>query len=142
MCSSDLPPVGGWSTRNKNLLSGLAQVGVLLMVFVGAVDCGKRLSAPRGDVVVTARDVVLLIVAVMLVHIALLTLGFVLSKLLRIDRPDAIAVAFAGSQKTLMVGAYLALAVGPLAILPMVAYHASQLIIDTLVADWLKRDEG
>ena len=37
-----------------------------------------------------------------------------------------------------MVGAYLALAVGPLAILPMVAYHAAQLIIDTLLADWLR----
>ena len=49
---------------------------------------------------------------------------------------DAIAVAFSGSQKTLMVGAYIALAVGPLAILPMVAYHAAQLIVDTLVADW------
>jgi hypothetical protein len=38
-----------------------------------------------------------------------------------------------------MVGAYLSLAVGPLAILPMVAYHASQLVIDTLVADWLRQ---
>jgi predicted Na+-dependent transporter len=28
------------------------------------------------------------------------------------------------------------LAVGPLAILPMVTYHAAQLIVDTLVADW------
>ena len=49
--------------------------------------------------------------------------------------PDSIAVAFAGSQKTLMVGAYVALAVGPLAILPMVAYHAVQLFVDTLIAD-------
>ena len=28
--------------------------------------------------------------------------------------------------------------IGPLAILPMVAYHAAQLIIDTLLADWLR----
>ena len=33
-------------------------------------------------------------------------------------------------------GLYLAVAVGPLAILPMVAYHAAQLVIDTLLADW------
>jgi sodium/bile acid cotransporter 7 len=78
-------------------------------------------------------------VAVIVVHVALLLLGFGLSRLLRIERGDAIAVIFAGSQKTLMVGAYLAMAVGPLAILPMVAYHATQLVIDTLVADWLRQ---
>jgi hypothetical protein len=31
------------------------------------------------------------------------------------------------------------MAIGPLAIIPMVAYHAAQLVIDTLVADWLRR---
>jgi sodium/bile acid cotransporter 7 len=80
-----------------------------------------------------------MITAVATVHVALLGLGFTLSRLLRISRADAIAVAFSGSQKTLMVGAYLALAVGPLAILPMVAYHAAQLVIDTLIADRLRQ---
>jgi sodium/bile acid cotransporter 7 len=132
------PPIGRWSTRYKMLLSSVAQIGVLLMVFVGAVDCGHRLTAAEGAGI-TAVDIALLIVAVIVVHVALLLLGFGLSRLLRIERGDAIAVIFAGSQKTLMVGAYLAMAVGPLAILPMVAYHATQLVIDTLVADWLRQ---
>ncbi len=46
---------------------------------------------------------------------------------------------FSGSQKTLTVAIYLALAVSPLAILPMVAYHAAQLVIDTLIADRWRR---
>jgi sodium/bile acid cotransporter 7 len=132
------PPIGRWSTRYKMLLSSVAQIGVLLMVFVGAVDCGHRLTAAEGAGI-TAVDIALLIVAVIVVHVALLLLGFGFSRLLQIERGDAIAVAFAGSQKTLMVGAYLAMAVGPLAILPMVAYHATQLVIDTLVADWLRQ---
>jgi sodium/bile acid cotransporter 7 len=77
--------------------------------------------------------------AVAAVHVALLVLGFNVARVLRFARGDAIAVAFSGSQKTLMVGAFLALTIGPLAILPMVAYHAAQLVIDTLVADWLRR---
>jgi sodium/bile acid cotransporter 7 len=129
--------VGGWATRHKNALSTLAQIGVLMMVFVGAVECGNRLAV--ADAAVTSLDIVVLIAAVVFVHLALLLLGFAFSRALRFSREDGIGVAISGSQKTLMVGAYLAMAVGPLAILPMVAYHATQLVIDTLVADWLRQ---
>jgi sodium/bile acid cotransporter 7 len=121
------------------MLSAVAQLGVLLIVFIGAVRSGERLAGlPHGSVV-SASHVAMMIAAVATVHITLLGLGFGLSRLLRISRADTIAVAFSGSQKTLMVGAYLALAVGPLAILPMVAYHAAQLVIDTLIADRLRQ---
>jgi sodium/bile acid cotransporter 7 len=74
--------------------------------------------------------------------VTVLVLGLQASRALRLPRPDTIAVAFAGSQKTLMVGAYVALAVGPLAILPMVAYHAVQLFVDTLIADrWAQQGD-
>jgi sodium/bile acid cotransporter 7 len=130
--------IGSWAARNKHSFSLVAQLGVLLMVLVGAVDCGQRLSAASDSSAVSPRSIVVMVLAVTAVHVALLVLGFILSKWLGFVRADAIAVAFAGSQKTLMVGAYLALAVGPLAILPMVAYHAAQLIIDTLIADRLR----
>jgi sodium/bile acid cotransporter 7 len=132
-------PVGAWATRHIAMLSTVAQLGVLLMVFVGAVEAGRRLAGLDHNSVVSAGSIALMIVAVAIVHVALLGLGFGLSRLLGIERADTIAVAFSGSQKTLMVGAYLALAVGALAILPMVAYHATQLVVDTLVADWLRK---
>lgn len=134
-------PVGAWANGRVVMLSSLAQLGVLLMVFVGAVGAGSKLAAVEQDSIVSAHNIALMIAAVVTVHVALLGIGFALSRLLRIARAEAIAVAFAGSQKTLMVGAYLALAVGPLAILPMVAYHASQLVIDTLIADRLRQDD-
>jgi sodium/bile acid cotransporter 7 len=80
----------------------------------------------------------MMILGVTAIHVTLLLLGVGVSNAFGFARADVIPVAFAGSQKTLMVGAYLAVAVGPLAILPMVAYHAAQLAIDTLLADWLR----
>ena len=47
------------------------------------------------------------------------------------------AVAFAGSQKTLMVGMKVSLDAN-FSVLPMVTYHIGQLFIDTLLADWLR----
>ena len=129
--------IGDWATRHKRALSGAAQVGVLSMVFIGAVNCGIKLQGISADHVLSFRNVAMMIAGVTVVHTTLLLLGFASGPMFRIPREETIAVAFAGSQKTLMVGAFLALAVGPLAILPMVAYHAVQLIIDTLVADWL-----
>ncbi len=129
-------PIGGWATRRKHLLSGVAQVGVLVMVLIGAIGCGEKLQGVTDGSILTVANLTMMVLAVTAVHVSLLALGWVLSGGLRFDRGDAIAVAFSGSQKTLMVGAYIAMAVGPLAILPMVAYHAVQLIVDTLVADW------
>jgi solute carrier family 10 (sodium/bile acid cotransporter), member 7 len=137
-CLRQVQTIGSWAARHKHSLSLVAQVGVLLMVLVGAVDCGERLAAASNGSAISSSSIVMMIASVTVVHVTLLLLGFALSKALGFARTDAIPVALAGSQKTLMVGAYLALAVGPLAILPMVAYHAAQLIIDTLLADWLR----
>ena len=133
-------PLGIGATRHKKSLSWLAQLGVLTMVLIGAVSCGERLAAMDDNSLLTTTNVVLLIAAVAAVHVTVLLIGLQASRALQLPRADAIAVAFAGSQKTLMVGAYVALAVGPLAILPMVAYHAVQLFVDTLLADrWAQK---
>jgi sodium/bile acid cotransporter 7 len=133
--------IGKWATRNKKSLSWFAQIGVLTMVLIGAVSSGEKLLAAEDDSVVTTTNVLLLVAGATFVHLAALWIGLKCSAALGFSWPDSIAVAFAGSQKTLMVGAYVALAVGPLAILPMVAYHAVQLFVDTLIADrWAKRN--
>jgi sodium/bile acid cotransporter 7 len=133
-------PAAAFAQRRVTMLGTAAQVGVLLMVAIGAVESGQRLAELDSDEVVSIASMALLFAGVAGVHVFLLGLGFGLSRVLRIPRPEAIAVAFSGSQKTLMVGVYLSLAVGPLAIIPMVAYHASQLLIDTLIADWLRQN--
>ncbi len=55
-----------------------------------------------------------------------------------IPRKQRIGVAISGSQKTLMIGLKIALDCG-VSIVPMVAFHVGQLLIDTLIADrWRK----
>ena len=60
-----------------------------------------------------------------------------------IGSSDRIAVAIAGSQKTLMVGLYVAIHYfGGLVLIPLVIYHVVQLLMDTVVADlWRRRTE-
>ena len=52
-------------------------------------------------------------------------------------------MAIAGSQKTLMVGLYVAIHYfGGLVLIPLVIYHVVQLLMDTVVADlWRRRTE-
>jgi solute carrier family 10 (sodium/bile acid cotransporter), member 7 len=133
--------IGAWATTHKKGLSRIAQFGVLLMVFSSAVKCGRQLQALPSDSAVTPSSIVAMTGVVTAVHVLLLLLGASASRALGIPRGDAIAVAFSGSQKTLVVGAYLAKSIGPLAILPMVAYHAVQLVLDTIIADRLNSEK-
>ena len=76
-------------------------------------------------------------------HLAAVAAGHGLALGAGMNRRDRIAIGFAGSQKTLMVGLHIALVYyGGLAVLPMVAYHTGQLILDTIIGDWLVRREG
>jgi solute carrier family 10 (sodium/bile acid cotransporter), member 7 len=131
--------VKDWSGRHKARLGELAQVGILGMVLVGAVGGGERLQELGDSSALVAADIGLMIVVVLAIHLVLLFAGYYLAILLRMNHADAIAVGISGSQKTIMVGLYVALAFSPLAILPMVAYHAGQLVVDTLVTDWWRR---
>jgi sodium/bile acid cotransporter 7 len=74
---------------------------------------------------------------VLTLHLAMLGLGLLLCRAARVDRADAIAVGFASSQKTLAVGLQLA-AEYHASLLPMITYHAGQLILDTLIADRMR----
>lgn len=134
-------PIGAWATRHKTPLSILAQVGLLAMVFIGAVQAGLKLAGHEAPL--SATDAAAMLLAVCSVHVTMLYSGFSLGKLLGILREDRIAVAFSGSQKTLMIGLHLALSPAfnnGLAMLPMVAYHVCQLLIDALLAERLRRN--
>jgi sodium/bile acid cotransporter 7 len=130
------PRIARWSTARKRQLSTWAQCGILSMVLIGAVNAAKNLAMTNWRETVGVRDLVAMIFVALILHLVVLAIGFGLAKAARMSRANCIAVAFSGSQKTLMVGLYVALRYyGGLTILPMVAYHVGQLILDTLVAD-------
>ena len=70
----------------------------------------------------------------LLAHMLVLYAGKWFAEKLRMSRPEQIAVAIAGSQKTLMVGLSIAVSL-QVTILPLLAFHALQLVIDTVIVD-------
>ncbi len=143
----------------RERLATICQVGILVMVLLGSIQMGQRLSSssaglpsssaglpgssaglpsssaglPGGSAgaQLDMTQLAILIGLASLVHVAALGLAWYLAKALGIERPQQIAVALSGSQKTLMVGLKLAMDCG-VSILPMVVYHVSQLLMDTL----------
>ena len=135
-------PLGRWAERQKTALGVVCQLGMLTMVFAGVVRSGDVLDGvggPRPGPHVWLA----MIGCVLLVHLTTLWAGYLLAGVLGMAREDRIAVGFSGSQKTLLVGLSIALdyaaVFGQLALLPMVAYHVSQLLTDTIIADRLRR---
>ena len=130
-------PLANWASGQKTALSVLAQCGILSMVFLGAIHVGLRLHDPSSGAL-GLWEVIAMLVAVCVVHVTMLWTGVGIARLLRFSWEDQVAVAFAGSQKTLTVGLLVAMAL-QVSILPMVWYHVSQLFIDTLIADRFRR---
>ena len=130
-----IPAVGHWATANKSGLSIFAQLGILSIVFVGAVRCGQKLVELDARLATIWGQVALMLVLVTVVHVAAWWFGYSMAAKLDMARAEQLAVAFAGSQKTLMVGLAVALEFGGLTVLPMLAYHVLQLLIDTVLAD-------
>lgn len=126
--------------RGRRPLGVVSQTLVLVIILKAAVDVCQRLAGEtRALAVAPLAGTALLCVAI---HLAGLAVGWGSSCLLGFDRAVAVAVAFACSQKTLPVALVLFETyfkeAHPLAVVPMVLYHAGQLIADTLVADRMK----
>jgi sodium/bile acid cotransporter 7 len=109
------------------------------MVFLGAIRAGLQLAQTPSAARLGALDFAAMIASVVAVHLVSLCAGHLFGRWIGLAWDDRVAVGFAGSQKTLMIGLTLAITYFPQApILPVVAYHVCQLLADTLVADWLK----
>ncbi|MEQ8847976.1 bile acid:sodium symporter [Botrimarina sp.] len=130
-----LPPARLWCDRHRHALSLAAQVGLLGMVLIGAVRCGAALSDPSARVGAAAWGG--LAASAAAVHLVLFAVAWRLSRWLGCPRGEALGAAVSGSQKTLAVGLGVALQFGPLAVLPMIVYHALQLLIDAVLVDRL-----
>ncbi len=94
------------------------------MVAIGSIQLGNR-----GDLNRATGALVWVGVAAAGIHLAALTLGWFMAAGLGWDRSTRIGVALASSQKTLMVGLKIAVDAG-VSIVPIVAYHILQLVID------------
>lgn len=133
-----VPLLAAAADRRKSLLGNLAQACILTIVLWESIKAGPKISGHASS---GAAALALVWGSCILLHCGALGGSLVVAKWFRFDLADQVAVAFAASQKTLPIGVYVAAAVSsagaPLAVLPMLMYHASQLFIDTAVADHL-----
>jgi sodium/bile acid cotransporter 7 len=106
------------------------------MVFLGSIQTGQRFSSTGSRS--SVGQLAMLVLAVVCIHVLALVVGLAIARRLRFARQDQIAVGFAGSQKTLMVGLQVSLDLG-FNIIPILSYHVSQLLVDTVIADRLRR---
>lgn len=123
--------------RHRALLGVATQVGLLSVIMLGAVKTGERLHAATATSP-KLLQIGIMLIAVLGIHTATLLSGGFLAALMGVSRRDGLAVAIAGSQKTLMIGLPMA---GELqtSILPLVAFHAGQLLIDAIYAERQRR---
>ncbi|QEG24371.1 bile acid:sodium symporter family protein [Mariniblastus fucicola] len=121
-----------WASENKKQLGIASQFGLLSIVFLGSIPSGIRLR--ESDSNFPLAELAIGIACLLLVHVIVLYVGRHIAKVCGMSREEQIAVAFSGSQKTLMIG--LSIAVGlQISILPLLAFHSLQLVIDTVIAD-------
>jgi solute carrier family 10 (sodium/bile acid cotransporter), member 7 len=109
----------------------LAARGLVLAVVLVAVALVSGEARARPTLVLG------LVGLVALLHGAGLAAGWGLGRPFGLPRPQRVAVVFAGSQKTIFIGVFLAgeyFPHAPLALLPVTACHVVQLVMDTVVA--------
>lgn len=131
--------MGQWATANKPKFALVAQIGILSMVLLGSIKMGQTLKIESLGAI--ANQLLFVIVLVSGLHLALFFMGFYAGRFTGQNPQNAIAIGFSGSQKTLMIGLGVAVSMG-LNIIPIVAYHAMQLIIDTLIADRFQKTKA
>lgn len=129
------PQVTTWADQNKTRLGLSSQIGILSIVFLGAIQSGIRIRESNQDF--PATELVCGVAGLLLLHVAILYVGRFVAAAIGMSQEEQIAVAFAGSQKTLMVGLSIAVSLG-ITILPMLAFHSIQLVIDTFIADRMR----
>lgn len=132
-----VPAVRRFADGAKKRLSTVALATILSVIAVSALKAGSYISALGGPP--DATSVVATGVLGAGGHVAALAAAWALGGTLGLGRPQRIGAAIAGSQKTLPVGILIAtspeIATGlPLVAFPMLFVHASQLMIDTVIA--------
>ena len=124
---------------NKGIISTVAQTIILTLVFVSAFRGGLQFSGGQLSENLRHTEFLSVWLCCVALHIAAMWIAWKAAVGLKVSEADARACVIAGSQKTLPIGIVLSDASGmPFSILPMLMFHASQMFIDTAVAEKLK----
>ncbi len=131
-----------FAVKHKTPIGVIAQSSILVLVFVSSCRGGAQLQSEDSQLTDQMAGVVIVC-----------AVAWYGGGLFGFKRKDRIGASFAGSQKTLPIGVFLATdpksgfggddvfngGPVPFAVFPMLMFHASQLFIDTLIADRIAR---
>lgn len=128
---------------SKTLLGVLAQIFILSIIFWASIKGGPDLKSPEASGLDPTSIIVVWLSCIGL-HVLGMAVVFYGSILLGFSRENTVGTAFAGSQKTLAIGVYIATDLLadrnlPFAVFPILMFHASQLFLDTLVVEPMLR---
>lgn len=130
----------GWADRHKSTITATAQLGILVMVLLGAAATGMSSDAGSAGIRERWHIFALLLGTTLAIHVLTLIFGVLAAQACGMRRGQQIAIGIAASQKTLMVGLQIAMDLG-VSVLPMLLYHSGQLFLDTWIAQrWRKRN--
>lgn len=134
------PPIRRRADRHQAFISLLSKWMILLLVLTGIAQAAVQIQDQEQAIRVS--DLLSLLGSVALVHGLALLCCDLAGRGAGLPRPDRLALLFAGSQKTLPASLFVAQMFFPafaLASIPSLFYHAAQLIIDSFVAERLRR---
>lgn len=134
-----------FARKNKTAIGVIAQSSILFLVFLSACAGGVKLQQ-QGGISTQIAGIVVVWLSCVAIHLTALAVAWYGGGAFGFERKDRIGAAFAGSQKTLPIGVYLATTTFggaeaflgqavPFAVFPMLMFHASQLFLDTIVAE-------
>jgi sodium/bile acid cotransporter 7 len=123
-------------SRYHQAFSVFQQCIVLLIIFNAVAASGANIRA-------AGATLPHLLAFVVFLHALILAMNYGISKVIGLDRPSTTAFTIHTSQKTLAV-AYLVWSgyfanQHPLALIPAIVYHLTQMIMDTFVAERFRR---
>jgi solute carrier family 10 (sodium/bile acid cotransporter), member 7 len=124
-----------WADQHATLLTRCGQAGILMMVAFGSA-ASFRFGFAEG-----ASSVPKIVLVTGGLHLTALAMAYFATIAGGYSRSEAIASGISASQKTLMVGLQISLDLG-VSVVPMLAYHIVQLLIDTIVADYFAARNG
>jgi sodium/bile acid cotransporter 7 len=134
-----IAPLARLAARRRAVLGVVVQLLICTVILQAAVEVSLKLEETAGAL--TPTELVAAAAVCVGTHLAALAGGLWSSQGLGFARPSRIAVAFAGSQKTLPVALFLYhdyfKNAYPLAVVSLAFYHVGQLVVDTFIADRL-----
>lgn len=129
-----------WADKNKGVLMRINVWATMFIVYLAfcSIFSGARLP-------ISPRGMAGLLGGLLTLHILMLTTSFGLTRILKLEIQDCIALGFVGSQKTLAMGLPLVIAfcagnttLEELAVLPVIFYHPTQLVVASFLVEPLR----